>query len=62
MLPILDYASSFCDPYYHGDVNKLEMVQHRVAHFVLNQPLKRNIRDSVSLLLKQLYLAIFKMS
>jgi len=54
MLPILDYASSVWDPYHQGDVNKLEMVQHRAARFVLNQPWRRNIRDSVTLLLEQL--------
>ena len=24
MLPILNYASSVCDPYHHGDVNNLK--------------------------------------
>ena len=54
VLPILDYTSSVWDPYHHGDVNKLEMVWHRAARFVLNQPWRRNIRDSITLLLEQL--------
>jgi len=40
--------------YHQGDVNKLEMIQHRAAHFVLNQPWRRNVRDSVTLLLESL--------
>jgi len=54
VLRILDYASSVWDPYHQGNINKLEMIQHRGAHFVLNQPWQRNIRDSVSLLLLSL--------
>ena len=54
VLPILEYASSVWDPYHQGNINKLEMIQHRGARFVLNQPWQRNIRDSVSLLLQSL--------
>ena len=54
VLPILDYASSVWDPYHQGNINKLEMIQHRGARFVLNQPWQRNVRDSVSLLLQSL--------
>ena len=38
VLPILDYASSVWDPYHQGNVNKLEIIQHRGARFALNQP------------------------
>ena len=51
VLPILDYASSVWDPYHQGDVNKLEMVQHRATRFMLNQQWRKNIWDSVTLLL-----------
>jgi len=32
------HALSGWDPYHQGDVNKLEMIQHRAVRFVLNQP------------------------
>ena len=54
VLPILDYVSSVWDPYHQGNINKLEMIQHRGACFVLNQPWQRYVRDSVSLLLQSL--------
>ena len=54
VLPIIDYASSVWDPYHQGNINKLEMIQHGGARFVLNQPWQRNVRDSVSLPLQSL--------
>ena len=33
---------------------ELEMIQHRAARFVLNQPWRRNVRDSISSLLSSL--------
>ena len=57
VLPVLDYTSSIWDPYgpYHqNQINKLEMIQHRAAHYVLNQPWRRNVRDSINSLLLSL--------
>ena len=52
---VLDYASSIWDPSYHqNQINKLEMIQNRAARFVLNQPWRRNVRDSISSLLSSL--------
>ena len=53
-LPVLDYASSIWDPYHQNHINKLEMIQHRTVHYVLNQPWRRNVRDSISSLLSSL--------
>ena len=53
-LPVLDYASSIWDPYHQNQITKLEMIQHRAARFVLNQPWRRNVRDSISSLLSSL--------
>ena len=51
VLPVLDYASSIWDPYHQNQINKLEMIQHRAARYVLNQPWRRNVRDSIKSLL-----------
>ena len=48
VLPALGNVSSIWDPYHQNQINKLEMIQHRAAHCVLNQPWRRNIRDSIS--------------
>ena len=48
VLPVLDYASSIWDPYHQNKINKLEMIQHRAACYVLNQPWRRNVRDSIN--------------
>ena len=37
-----------------NQINKLEMIRHRAAHYVLNQPWRRNIRDSINSLLSSL--------
>ena len=54
VLPILDYASSIWDPYHQNLIVKLEMIQHKAARYIFNQPWRRNVRDSVSLLLESL--------
>ena len=54
VLPVLDYASSIWDPYHQNQINKLEMIQHRAARYVLNQPWRRNVRDSINSLLSSL--------
>ena len=42
LLPSVEYCSVVWDPYHQGDVLKLEMIQHRAAHFILNKPWHRN--------------------
>ena len=54
VLPVLDYASSIWDPYHQNQINELEMIQHRAARYVLNQPWRRNVRDSINSLLLSL--------
>ena len=54
VLPVLDYASSIWDPYHQNQINKLEMIQHRAACYALNQPWRRNVRDSINSLLLSL--------
>ena len=54
VLPILDYASSIWDPYHQNLIIKLKMIQHKAARYIFNQPWRRNVRDSVSLLLQSL--------
>ena len=39
--PVLDYASSIWDPYHHNERNRLEIIQHSAARYVLNQPLEK---------------------
>ena len=31
----MEYCATIWDPHHQGDIKKLEMVQHRGAHFVL---------------------------
>ena len=54
MLPVLDYASTIWDPYHQNQIDKLEMIQHRAAHYVLNQSWRSNVRDSINSLLSSL--------
>ena len=51
VLPVLDYAASIWDPHYHKNINKIEMIQHRVARFVLGCPWRRDSRDSINSML-----------
>ena len=54
ILPTLDYAVSIWDPYHCNNINKIEMIQHRAARFVLNCPWRRDIRDGISSMLQLL--------
>ena len=40
--------------YYYYVIDKLEMIQHRAARFVLNKPWNRHQRDSITDMLKEL--------
>jgi len=48
ILPSVEYCCSIWDPYQQTSIHKLEMIQHRVACFVLNRPRRKNCRDSVT--------------
>ena len=54
ILPVLEYAAAIWDPYHLKDINKIEMIQHRAARFVLNRPWRRNMRDSITDMLTSL--------
>ena len=54
ILPVLKYAAAIWDPYHLKDINKIEMIQHRTARFVLNRPWRRNMRDSITEMLTSL--------
>ena len=54
VLPVLEYAATIWDPYHQNDINKIEMIQHRAANFVLSRPWRRNASDSISSLLHSL--------
>ena len=41
LLPSIECCSAIWDPYHHTDKNKLEMIQHYAARFVLNKPWHR---------------------
>jgi len=43
VLPVLDYASSIWDPYHQNQINRLEIIYHRAAHFIMNEPWRRNV-------------------
>ena len=51
-MPVLEYTAR--DPFHRNGISKTEMIQHRVARFVLNGPWRRNASDSVSSLLHSL--------
>ena len=38
VLPSIQYCSALWDPYYQNSIHKVEMIQHRVARFILNKP------------------------
>jgi len=54
ILPILEYASTIWDPYHQNNINKLKMIQHRAAYFVLHHPWIKSTRDSISSMLQSL--------
>jgi len=51
---IIEYCAPIWDPYHQSNINKIEMIQHRAAHFVLKKPCRKNYRDSVSSMLADL--------
>ena len=48
ILPSLGYCAPIWDPFHHNLIYKLEMIQHRAAHFVLNRPWTRGHHDSIT--------------
>jgi len=54
ILPVLEYAAAIWDSYHLTDINKIEMIQHRAARFVLNRPWRRNMQDSITEMLTSL--------
>ena len=54
VLPSIEYCSTIWDPYQQTSIQKLEMIQHRAARFVLNKPWRRNHRDSITDMLQSL--------
>ena len=56
VLPSVDYCSAIWDPYTKKDVLKLEMLQHRAAHFVANKPWYKNKHnESITKILTDLH-------
>ena len=41
LLPFIECCSAIWDSFHHSDANKLEMIQHYAAHFILNKPWHR---------------------
>ena len=55
LLPSIEYCSAIWDPYHQTDIKKIEMVQHRAVHFVLNKSWhKSHNHDSVTEMLTNL--------
>ena len=52
VLPSIEYCCSVWDPQQQYLINKLEMIQHRAARFVLNHLWNRHQRDSITDMLK----------
>ena len=51
VLPILEYC---WDPHHQTNINQVEMVQHRAAHFVTGQSWRQKNRDSITNILENL--------
>ena len=49
LLPSIEYCSSIWDPYHQTSINRLEMIQHRAARFVLNRPWHRSNQNHDSI-------------
>ena len=54
VLPSIEYCSTIWDPYQQTSINKLEMIQHRAARFILNKPWRKNYRDSITDMIQSL--------
>ena len=52
--PTVEYASPIWNPWTAKDINRIEGVQNAGARFVMNQPHRRDVRDSVSQLISML--------
>ena len=51
LLPSIEYCSAIWDPYHHSDINKLEMIQHYAARFILNKSWHRQQQhDSITVM------------
>ena len=48
ILSCLGYCAAIWDPFYHNLIYQLEMIQHRAARFVLNQPWIGGHHDSIT--------------
>ena len=55
---MLSYCATIWDPHHQNAINKIEMIQHRAARFVLNRPWQRHHHyshyNSVTLMLQKL--------
>jgi len=49
LLPSIKYCSSIWDPYHQASIDKLEMIQHHAAQFVLNRPWHRSNQNHDSI-------------
>ena len=54
LLPCINYCSTIWDPHHQNAIDKLEMIQHRAARFILNKPWRRNHQDSITEMLSDL--------
>ena len=54
VLPSIEYCCSIWYPYQKYLIDKLEIIQHRAARFVLKKPWNRHQRDSITGMLKEL--------
>ena len=54
LVPLLEYCAPIWDPHNQCDIQLLEMVQHRVARFILNKPWRHSNSDSVTEMLQYL--------
>ena len=54
VLPSIEYCCSIWDSHQKYLIDKLEMIQHRAARFVLNKPWNRHQHDSITDMLKEL--------
>ena len=54
VLPFIEYCCSIWDPYQQYLIDKLEIIQHTAARFVLKKPWNRHQYDSITDKLKEL--------
>ena len=51
LLPSIEYCCVIWEPHHQNDISKLEMIQYRAAHFVLNKPWNIHHHDSITYML-----------